>query len=122
MKEFVYDGVSTQLIGVWGNYGDYIYSIGPLSIDLAIASATPFESTVVLDQISLRGYLIGGAVSLFIIIAMFATCIAGYILRKRASGEKLIWENLNISGLTSKLGFLNRKKHEKSQDENEDDN
>ena len=48
---------------------------------------------------------------------MFVTCLVGYILRKRASGESFIWENLNVSGLTSKFGFLNRKKENKMQDE-----
>ena len=84
VQKFTYDGNSTQLIGLWTTHNTTIRSLGALSIDLEMASARPFDSTIQFGHITLKGYLIGGASALFIIASLIGTAYYAYVLRLRA--------------------------------------
>ena len=108
VQTFTYDGNSTQLIGLWSTTNTTIRSLGPLSIDLEMASARPFDSTIKFGHITLKGYLIGGASILFIFASLIGTAYYAYVLRLRATKQPFPWENLNFKKMANSLGFKKR--------------
>ena len=83
---FTYDGVKSQLIGLWASfYEKDIKSVGALSIDLEFANLNPFESTIELRHITHRSYLIYGSVVLCSIALTFGVSLTAYIIRKKAA-------------------------------------
>ena len=114
MQTFTYDGNTTQLIGLWSTHNTTIRSLGPLSIDLEMARARPFDSTIQFGHVTLKGYLISGASALFILASLIGTGYYAYVLRMRAAKQPMPWENFNFKKMANKFGF--RKKQVKEEE------
>ena len=52
IQTFSFDGNTTQLIGLWSTHNTTIRSLGALILDLEMAAARPFESTLKLGHVT----------------------------------------------------------------------